>query len=161
METIEQKTTIKVYEYAELSEEQKRLIEEAKRATQDSYSPYSHFQVGAAVQLKNGTILHGSNQENAAYPSGLCAERTTLFYANANYPKEPVMALAIAVWTDNDFTDIPTAPCGSCRQVMIETEDRFNQPMQILLYGKERIYVIDSAKELLPLSFVKSDLLGD
>lgn len=161
MEKFEQKATIKVYEYDELSSEQKLLIEEAKEATKGSYSPYSNFKVGAAVRLDNGIVVHGANQENAAYPSGLCAERTTLFYTNANYPNNAVKALAIAVYADGDFTSEPTAPCGACRQVMIETEDRFKQPMQILLYSKDKTYVIDSAKELLPLCFVKENLLGN
>lgn len=160
MKEIKLRTIIQVFKYEELSTEQKVLVDEAKKATELSYSPYSHFQVGAAIRLDNGTILRGANQENAAYPSGLCAERTVLFYANANYPEHSVVALAIAAFTDGDFTPTPTPPCGACRQVMIETETRYNQPMQIILYSKSKVYVLESASSLLPLTFVKEDLLG-
>ena len=96
--------------------------------------------------------------ENAAYPSGICAERTTLFYANSQYPNLPVEALAIAAQTSGDFIDHPTAPCGACRQVILETEERYNQPMRIYLYGKKEIYIVESIRSLLPLCFGKSDL---
>ncbi|WP_418410713.1 cytidine deaminase family protein, partial [Barnesiella intestinihominis] len=99
-----------------------------------------------------------SNQENAAYPSGICARRTTLFYANSQYPDLPVEALAIAAQTSGDFIDHPTAPCGACRQVILETEERYNQPMRIYLYGKKEIYIVESIRSLLPLCFGKSDL---
>ena len=111
-------------------------------ATARSYSPYSHFSVGAAALLGNGTVVTGTNQENAAYPSGLCAERTTLFYANSQYPDQPVVTLAIAARTEKDFIDHPIPPCGACRQ-----------PIRILLYGKECIYEVKSIGDLLPLSF--------
>ncbi len=145
----------------ELDDSQKELLSIAKDMTDNSYSPYSHFRVGAAVRLANGQIVSGSNQENAAYPSGLCAERTTLFAANANYPDQAVKALAIACYTNGHFTPYPGSPCGSCRQVMIETEHRYNTPMQILLYGDEYIYLFDNAQDLLPLSFLSEDLSGE
>lgn len=144
----------------ELSESDRALILEAKEMTKKSYSPYSHFQVGAAALLADGTIVKGSNQENAAYPSGLCAERTTLFAANANHPDQPVKALAIACFTAGHFTDEPGAPCGSCRQVMLETEHRFGQPMRVLLYGEKAVYVFDKAEDLLPYGFFAEDLEG-
>ena len=146
-------TLIKVYGYDELSDADKTLIDAAKKATETSYSPYSKFAVGAAALLKNGVIVTGSNQENAAYPSGLCAERTTLFYANAQYPDQPVDALAVAARTKQDFIAKPIPPCGACRQVMLETEARFRHPFRILLYGKEEIYEIRRTGDLLPLSF--------
>ena len=149
-------TKIIVCSYDELNEEEKKLI--AKEATNRSYSPYSRFQVGAAALLSGGTVITGSNQENAAYPSGICAERTTLFYANSQYPNLPVEALAIAAQTSGDFIDHPTAPCGACRQVILETEERYNQPMRIYLYGKKEIYIVESIRSLLPLCFGKSDL---
>ena len=151
-------TTIHRYQWDELSEQQQVLIEEAKRMTRNSYSPYSHFRVGAAVRLKDGTIVRGSNQENAAYPSGLCAERTALFAANANYPDQPVEALAIACYAEGQFTSEPGAPCAGCRQVMLETEHRYGQPIQVLLYGQDVTYVIDSVDELVPLGFFAEDL---
>lgn len=137
----------------ELSDVQRELIETAKRMTGKSYSPYSHFSVGAAVRLDDGRIVCGCNQENAAYPSGLCAERTALFAANANYPDRPVVALAIACFTGGHFTRQPGSPCGGCRQVMVETEHRYGQPMEILLYGEEFVYQFRSAADLLPLVF--------
>lgn len=158
MKEINISKSIKVFEENELSAEDKAIIEAAKKATDTSYAPYSQFRVGAAVRLKNGTIISGSNQENAAYPSGLCAERTTLFYANASNPDQPVMSLAIAARNANGFLAKPAAPCGACRQVILETETRFNQPIRILLYGKEETYVIDGISTLLPLCFDASDM---
>ncbi len=139
--------------YEELDETQRRLIDMAKEATAHSYVPYSKFAVGAAVLLANGTTVTGSNQENAAYPSGICAERTTLFYANSRYPDQPVHMLAIAARNKSKFIDIPITPCGACRQVMLETEQRFGHPIRILLYGEKEIYILNGVKNLLPLSF--------
>ena len=144
---------IKVYQYDELNEADRALVTTAKEATARSYVPYSHFSVGAAALLGDGTVVSGTNQENAAYPSGLCAERTTLFYANSRYPDQPVITLAIAARTEKDFIDNPMPPCGACRQVILETEKRYGQPIRILLYGKECIYEIKSIGDLLPLSF--------
>ena len=144
---------IKVYQYDELNEADQALVKTAKDATARSYSPYSHFSVGAAVLLGNGIVVTGTNQENAAYPSGLCAERTTLFYANSQYPDQPVVTLAIAARTEKDFIDRPIPPCGACRQVILETEKRYGQPIRILLYGKECIYEKKNIGDLLPLSF--------
>ncbi|NLZ74202.1 MAG: cytidine deaminase, partial [Bacteroidales bacterium] len=137
--------------YDELKESDKQLIDAAKESTKNSYVPYSQFAVGAAAQLANGTIIQGSNQENAAYPSGICAERTTLFYANSKYPDQAVETLAIAAYTKGDFLDVPISPCGACRQVILEVEKRYNQPVRILLYGTNEIYEIKSIKDILPL----------
>lgn len=150
--TIESKFA--VYELDELSAEDRELVEAAKQATTTSYSPYSHFCVGAAARLADGTTVCGSNQENAAYPSGLCAERTTLFYANARYPEQPVKALAVAAYTGGKFLKSPIPPCGACRQVMLEVEERYGTPVRILLYGTAGTYVTDSVKALLPLQFI-------
>ena len=109
--------------------------------------------MGAAALLANGVTVTGSNQENAAYPSGTCAERTTLFYANSQYPDQPVRMLAIAARNEAGFTDTPVTPCGACRQVLLETEQRFGLPIQILLCGEKAVYVIEGVKNLLPLSF--------
>jgi len=137
----------------ELSEADRQLVMSAQKATERSYAPYSRFCVGAAARLDDGTVVTGSNQENAAFPSGLCAERTTLFYAGAQYPDRAVVALAIAAADSNGLTAIPTPPCGACRQVMLETENRSGRPMRILLYGTEGIYVIEGVAQILPLIF--------
>ena len=139
--------------FEELTPEEKQLVEEARQATYRSYSPYSSFSVGASVLLANGVILSGSNQENAAYPSGLCAERTVLFYANSQYPNQPITMMAIAARSEKGFTEIPITPCGACRQVFAETEKRFEQPIRILLYGETETIIIDGVKNLLPFLF--------
>ncbi|ADV43980.1 cytidine deaminase [Bacteroides helcogenes] len=145
---------LKIYEYEELSVSDRELVNAAREATGRSYAPYSHFSVGAAARLANGIIVTGTNQENAAYPSGLCAERTTLFYANSQYPEQAVEILAIAARNERGvFLDAPIPPCGACRQVMLETEKRFNHPMRILLYGTKGIYELKNVGGLLPLSF--------
>ncbi|WP_273390028.1 cytidine deaminase [Barnesiella viscericola] len=151
-------TKIIVCSYEELNDEEKKLVDAAKEATNRSYAPYSRFQVGAAVRLAGGVLVSGSNQENAAYPSGTCAERTTLFYANSQYPDRAVEALAIAAQTGGKFIEHPTAPCGACRQVILETEERYRHPIRIYLYGTNEVYIVDSIVGLLPLCFGKSDL---
>ena len=149
------------YQWDELSSEQQALIHVAKEQTNHSYCPYSHFHVGAAALLGNGEVIRGCNQENAAYPSGLCAERSALFAAGAQYPEQPVTRLAIACFTGGHFTKEPGSPCGACRQVMTETEHRYGGKMEVLLYGENETYVFESAADLLPLVFVKENLLGD
>lgn len=154
MQKVELKTVIKSCQMDELTPEEQHLIQLAIEATDRSYAPYSRFRVGAAVRLNDGRELAGSNQENAAYPSGLCAERTALFYAGAQYPDIPVCMLAIAArGTDGELTDEPTGPCGACRQVIIESETRAGSPIRILLYGKKEIYVIEGIRPLMPLTF--------
>lgn len=154
MRELELKSVIKVCNMDELSAEEKHLVELAIEATSRSYAPYSKFHVGAAVRLDNGVEIIGCNQENAAYPSGLCAERTALFAAGAQYPDVPVRMLAIAArGTHGELEDEPVPPCGSCRQVMIESETRANAPMRILLYGKKYVYLIDGIRKLMPLTF--------
>lgn len=146
-------TKIAVYPLEECTETEKKLIEAAKKATEKAYAPYSGFSVGAALLLENGEIVSGNNQENAAYPSGLCAERTTVFYANANFPEEKVIAIAIAANHKGSFTEDVITPCGACRQVLLETENRFHTPMKVLMYSEKGVYVMESIKDLLPLSF--------
>jgi cytidine deaminase len=137
----------------ELSETEKVLVKKAKEASERAYAPYSKFLVGAALLLENGEIITGNNQENAAYSSGICAERTAMFYANATYPDVPVQVLAIAAQNENGFLPEPIAPCGACRQALLETENRFGKDLRILLYGTKEIVLIESVKVLLPLSF--------
>lgn len=150
--------TVKTEE--ELSAEEKTLLTEAKAATYRSYSPYSHFSVGAAVEMEDGTIVTGSNQENAAYPSGLCAERTAVFYAQSRYPDMKVRRLCVAARdTGGQFLVKPIPPCGACRQVLLEAENRNGAPIEIMLYGTEVTYIIESAASLLPIQF-GADTMG-
>jgi len=151
-------TKVKIYTFDELTNEYQQLLEKAKEQVNKAYAPYSGFQVGAAVELENGEIFTGNNQENAAYPSGLCAERVAMFYANANYPNVAVKTLAIAAFTNGKFLPNPVTPCGSCRQVLLETESRFGKDIPVLLYGTEEVYLIENVKQLLPLCFEKSSL---
>ena len=149
-------TTIK-YQLAqleELSSKEQALVTKAMQATNNSYAKYSDFRVGAACLLANGQIVIGANQENAAYPSGLCAERTAIFAAQANYPNQPISTLAIAARNADGFIKSPISPCGACRQVILEIEDRYKQPVRILLYGKDGILCINTIKDLLPFSFI-------
>lgn len=147
-------TKIKVCSYDEFSLEDKEVVDAARAATANSYAVYSKFNVGAAVRLEGGVIVTGSNQENAAYPSGLCAERTTLFWANSQYPASAVLTLAIAARTDNGELEMPIPPCGACRQVILETEKRFGNTIKIILYGTKESYIVEEGiKALLPLSF--------
>ena len=138
----------------ELDTQEKCLMEAAIEATRRSYAPYSHFHVGAAVLLENDVIVTGTNQENVAYPSGLCAERTALFYANSQYPDMAIKALAIAACYENGTPSATIiSPCGACRQVMLETEKRFGKPMKILLCGSEEVYIVEGVTQLLPFAF--------
>ena len=158
MKEIEIKSLFRVYGMDELSQSDRELVSAAMEATKGSYAPYSKFRVGAAARLANGLVFTGANQENAAYPSGLCAERTTLFAANAQYPDQPVLALAIAARKGNRFMPTPISPCGACRQVISGVEDRFGHPVRILLYGTEGIYECNGIDALLPLRFVDSGM---
>ncbi len=140
--------------FDELCEQDRELVETARKATYTSYAPYSHFSVGAAVRLSNGEIVSGSNQENAAFGAGTCAERCTMFYANAKYPDEPIRSIAIAArGTDGDFTLSPISPCGVCRQALIEAQTRAKGSIRVLLYGQREILVLDSISCLLPFQF--------
>lgn len=158
MEEIKLQTTFCFAQPEELSKDDKQLVERAIEATASSYSPYSHFAVGAALRLSDGTIVIGSNQENAAFPSGLCAERTAIFAAGATHPDKAVMALAIAARNEAGLTAEPVSPCGACRQVILEVEQRYNCAVRILLYGTNGVYIINSIRDLLPLCFVDESM---
>ena len=152
---------IKFREYeasAQLPEKDKDLIMKAREVARNAYAPYSGFRVGAAVLLENGIVVTGNNQENAAYPSGLCAERTALFYASAQYPKVPVVAIAISTINRAVTHSDIAKPCGACRQVMAEYEDIAGKPIQILLDSTDRILVLNGIDNLLPLRFKKEDV---
>ena len=156
MEEVTLKSIIQACQFDELDDTERRLVQMAIDATQHSYAPYSHFHVGAALLLSNGVMLPGCNQENAAFPAGLCAERSAIFAAGAQYPQESIEILAIAARdTHGELTNAPVSPCGTCRQVIIESETRFKKPIRILLYGKDKVYKIDGIKQLMPLSFTE------
>jgi len=143
----------------ELTAQDRELVEKAIDATEHSYSPYSHFSVGACIRLSDNTTVIGANQENAAYPVGLCAERTAIFAAQAQHPELSILSLAIAARnTSGNLTDDPISPCGSCRQVILEIEERYHQPIRILLYGRKGIYILKTVRDLLPLCFVSEDM---
>lgn len=144
--------------FEELNGEDQSLIEAAIKATDNSYADYSHFHVGAAVRLSDSTIVIGANQENAAFPSGLCAERTAIFAAQAQYPKLAVEALAIAAKNSDGILSQPVTPCGSCRQVVLQIEVRYHHPVEILLYGSQRIFRFHSIRDLLPFCFVDDSM---
>lgn len=147
-------TKIQIYSYTELSEEDKNLVNLAKEATKASYAPYSNFHVGAALLLNNGVTIKGANQENAAF-AGTCGERSACYNAGANYPGVPIKKVAITAFTKGDFVEFPTAPCGVCRQALLEFETQANQPIEVILVGKEKIYKVESVKALLPLAFTE------
>lgn len=153
-------TSFTIYNFEELTTSYQNLINKAKEQVVKAYAPYSGFHVGAAIELENGEIFAGSNQENSAYPSGLCAERVAMFYANAQFPDVPVKTIAIAAFTNGNYLPEPITPCGSCRQVLLETEMRFEKNISILLYGTQNVYLIENVKQLLPLCFEKSSLQG-
>jgi cytidine deaminase len=137
----------------ELPEKYKQLALQAIEATKLSYSPYSEFAVGAALLLSNSEVVLGSNQENGAYPSGICAERVALFYAGTAYPKVPVDAIAIAANYKGTPVAEPIAPCGACRQVMVETQNIGKRPYKVIMIGAKRILVVDNVSFLLPFTF--------
>ncbi|MBP3838378.1 MAG: cytidine deaminase [Prevotella sp.] len=142
------------HQIEELAVEEQILVKAAIKATDNSYAKYSHFHVGAALLLEDGSIVTGANQENAAYPSGLCAERSAIFAAQSQHPEFSIKTIAIAARNDDGFTRRPISPCGACRQVMMEMEDRYKSDVRVLLYGVEGVYAIRSIKDLLPVSFV-------
>jgi len=155
MKKLELKTTIYAYEdETHLPAEDQQLLSLAVKSLEHSYSPYSNFKVGAALLLENGALVPGSNQENAAYPLCLCAERVALAAAAAQHPGIAVVAIAVTARNTQNTLFEPVSPCGSCRQVLVESENRSNSAMRVLLQGQSgQVYRFDSAKDLLPLSF--------
>ena len=155
MKRISLESTMEVYASVdELSPQDANLLKRAKEAVSDAYAPYSNFRVGAALRLKNDKIFIGNNQENAAYPICLCAERVALFAAASVYPKEPVVSLAVTASSASKLLTDPVTPCGSCRQSISETEFRFKTPIRLIMQGETgEIYIMNSIKGLLPLTF--------
>ncbi|MEG1612109.1 MAG: cytidine deaminase [Alistipes sp.] len=135
---------------ATMSDQDRALVTEAERATANAHAPYSNFHVGAAARLRSGKILYGSNFESEVYPAGLCAERSLLFYAQANYASDPIETLAIA--------SVPSQrecyPCGQCRQVMVDVERRQKSPMRVIMSGGGSASIVESASLLLPFTFI-------
>jgi cytidine deaminase len=143
----------------ELLSEDKSLLEEAKKAMNRAYAPYSAYNVGAAVLLENGEIITGNNQENVAYPSGICAERVALFYASSKFPDVPVKTIAITAKARDFKIEQPVTPCGSCRQVMAETETRFGNTMKLIMKGEDgKIIMVEGVNNILPLMFYAEQL---
>ncbi len=141
--------------WKELPEEDKELVGKAYQASEKAYAPYSNFFVGASVLLEDGTIVLGNNQENAAFPSGTCAERTAVFYAGANFPDKKIKKIAVVAKGDFADPDSLLSPCGGCRQVMLESEQRQDEPIEIILVsGNERTVRLKSVRDLLPFAFV-------
>ena len=144
-----------------LSKEDAALLEEARKTTEKAYAPYSNFMVGAAALLNNGQKIYGTNQENASYPVGICAERVLLASASMLQTDEPIKTIAISYnnLSGNGGSDKPVSPCGMCRQSLAEYEERTKQPMRLILAGMEgKVMVIDSASQLLPFSFGSGDM---
>lgn len=137
----------------ELSQEEQILVKKSKEIVKNAYAPYSKFNVGASVLLENGKYFSGSNQENAAFPSGMCAERVAMYFANAQYPDVPVKAIAVSAFYNEEFTEEPVPPCGACRQVLLESEIRFKRPIKVILVSKNTITLIENVKTLLPINF--------
>ena len=160
MKEIQIETKLSVFEsFEELSQSEKEFMNQAVEIRKKAYAPYSKFQVGAAIVLDNGVVLQGSNQENAAYPSGLCAERVVIFYAGANYPDNKIVKLFISATPSDRDSENPIPPCGSCRQSIAEYEIKQDLPIEIYFMGaKGAVYKSDSLKNLLPFMFDKSNL---
>lgn len=154
MKKFEIVTPVESLAYDELSSDDKKLIDIASEAAREAYAPYSGFYVGAAILLDDGTIITGNNQENAAFPSGMCAERTAAFYAHAQFPRLKFKKIAIsAVGSNGKTLTEPISPCGACRQALLEYETIACEPVEILLHCPDKIYRIPSVRFLLPLSF--------
>lgn len=162
MKIISRKISFEEYDSLnELQEEQKNLVEAARKACKGSYSVYSRFKVGAAVLLDNGEVITGNNQENIAYPSGLCAERVALFYAQSMYPNSSIQMIAIAANSESDKMNEPVMPCGACRQVMAEYEDRHNVKLKTIMASETgKVLVADNMEALLPMRFRADFLKG-
>ena len=143
-------------EYSSLEEmdpQDQEVVKAAIEAQTGSYAPYSNFNVGAAVRLEDGTIVKGANQENAAYPSGLCAERTAMFAAGATYPGVPMTTLAIVGGFGFTLSETPCTPCGGCRQVMAEYQTAGKRPLSVIMFGTEKTWKFEKVDDILPFIF--------
>jgi cytidine deaminase len=144
---------------SELAPADAALLEEARSHTHLAYAPYSHFYVAAAARLKDGTIVYGANQENASYPVGICAERTLLSTISSQFPKEKAETIAITYTNDEKSSHHPVGPCGMCRQSLIEYEQRWQQPIRMILAGQDgKVLIVNSAADILPFNFTAGDM---
>ncbi len=151
--------SFQILDFEELNPKDQDLLEQARKASYRAYSPYSQYRVGAALLLENGTIVTGNNQENAAYPSGLCAERTAFFWAKSQFPDLKIVSLALSAKPSNEKKFVSVTPCGSCRQVMLEYEITQNQAIKLFLEGENgTVKLIENVASLLPLCFSNKDL---
>lgn len=158
MKTITITSNIIECDKSELSPEDLELVKSSEGFLTHAYAPYSKFSVSAALRLDNGTIINGTNQENAASPSGTCAERTAIFYCNSMYPENKIVTMAISAFYNGDLIPNPIPPCGACRQVILETEKRYKTPIKIILISKTKCLIINGIETLLPLNFDSSFL---
>ena len=142
----------------DLPKEDQELLAAAEKATFNAYAPYSNFNVGAALRLATGEVIVGNNQENAAYPSGMCAERTAMYYAGATHPNAVIKTIAIAARKGEGEEFIPISPCGSCRQAMLEYEVKQNENIRVIMKGEDQIFELHSISDLLPFKFTQKDL---
>ena len=160
MKQLKIETTLEVYDsLIELPEKIQELMHKAHEARKKAYAPYSHFNVGAAILLENSAIIQGNNQENAAFPSGLCAERVAAFYAGASFPDIPFRAIAICAGSTKNVNETPIPPCGACRQSLAEYEVNQKKPIEFFFMGETgKVVKAPSVKSLLPLVFDNSYL---
>ena len=142
----------------ELNQSDKELVLAAREAAQNAYAPYSKFKVGAAVRLETGIIIQGANVENAAFPSGICAERSALSFSASNYPSIKPVTIAVAALNEDGLINDPVPPCGNCRQVIAEEEFRIKENIKVILSGKTKIQIIEKGGDLLPLQFNRNNL---
>ena len=152
----EKNLSIKYIDYSskeELDTKDQELLDAAVKAISGSYAPYSKFNVGAALRLSNGEIVSAANQENAAYPSGLCAERSAIFYAHSKFPNDRIEAIAVAAMVNGKLTKDLTYPCGACRQVLYESQNRAMKPIKAIIASKDKVRVLNSISDLLPFAF--------
>jgi cytidine deaminase len=148
-------------EYLSLDEMEisdRELVVAAREAAENAYAPYSKFKVGAAIRLETGMIVKGANIENAAFPSGICAERAAFAHSASNFPNVKPVAIAVAAYTAGGLTEEPVSPCGNCRQVLAEEEFRNETPIRVILSGKSKYFVIEKGADLLPLQFNRNSL---
>jgi cytidine deaminase len=160
MQVLDVKIFIQIFTWDELSVPDQQLMQAARRACDTAYAPYSNFQVGAALLLQDESIVKGSNQENAAYPSGLCAERTAFFTAAVSAADQNILAVAVTARPAGSNTFVPVSPCGGCRQVMLEYEVKQKYPIRLVIQGEQdKFYVVKAIEDLLPLKFTDSQLV--
>ncbi len=144
---------------SELNDQDARLLKEAREVTKEAYAPYSNFKVGAVAVLENGEKVTGTNQENASFPVGICAERVLLGTVATLHPQVPIDTIALSYKSDSQENDHPISPCGMCRQALVEYETRVNKPIRLILSGqKGKVFVIETASMLLPLAFTNKEL---